>query len=82
MPQGDRTPEESEAFGRMLANINLLFLGSSVLILLDMSYSSRLCAARDRTRSSLRDLEPQTPSHAGGWVLEPLSPPPLSPSPA
>jgi len=41
MPQGDRTPEESEAFGRMLANINLLFLGSSVLILLDMSYSSR-----------------------------------------
>jgi len=41
MPQGERTDEEKAAFGRMLGNINLLFLGASVLILLDMSYSSR-----------------------------------------
>ena len=41
MPQGERTKEEKEAFTRMLSNINLLFLGASVLILLDMSYSSR-----------------------------------------
>ena len=41
MPQGKRTEAEKVAFGRMLNNINLLFLGASVLILLDMSYSSR-----------------------------------------
>uniref|UniRef100_A0A6T8Z4W3 Heterokaryon incompatibility domain-containing protein n=1 Tax=Haptolina ericina TaxID=156174 RepID=A0A6T8Z4W3_9EUKA len=41
MPQGERTKEEQEAFNLMLGNINLLFLGASVLILLDMSYCSR-----------------------------------------
>jgi hypothetical protein len=38
MPQGSkRTEKEDEAFGRMLSNINLLFLGASVFILCDMS---------------------------------------------
>ena len=41
MPQGKRTEAEKVAFGRMLNNINLLFLGASIFILLDMSYSSR-----------------------------------------
>ena len=49
MPQGDeRTPAEKSAFGRMLANVNLLFLGSSVLILLDMSYASRFWVRFER----------------------------------
>ena len=41
MPQGKRTPAEQAAFNLMLSNINLLFLGAAVLILLDMSYMSR-----------------------------------------
>ena len=41
MPQGKRTPTEQAAFDLMLSNINLLFLGAAVLILLDMSYMSR-----------------------------------------
>jgi hypothetical protein len=40
-PQGERTPQQQELFSLTLANINFLFLGASVLILLDMSYMSR-----------------------------------------
>lgn len=42
MPQGkDCTREERADFKRMLQNINLIFLGMSVLIFLDLSYISR-----------------------------------------
>jgi len=42
LPQGeDKTPAEKAEFGQQLPNINLLYLGCSVLILLDRSYSSR-----------------------------------------
>ena len=41
LPQGDLTPEEKAEFVRMLREINLLYLGSTVLILLDLSYLSR-----------------------------------------
>lgn len=41
MPQGDRTPRETVEFQHMLAHVNLLYLGMSVLILLDLSYISR-----------------------------------------
>ena len=40
-PQGERTPQEKEIFSLTLENMNFLFLGASVLILLDMSYMSR-----------------------------------------
>lgn len=36
-----RTPEELNMFKRMLPNVNLLYLGCSVLILMDISYLSR-----------------------------------------
>lgn len=35
MPQGERTLEEEEEFLRMLKDINLLYLGCSVLIIVD-----------------------------------------------
>ena len=41
MPQGKRTPAEKVAFKHMLSNINLLYLGCHVLVLLDLSYMSR-----------------------------------------
>ena len=42
MPQGHaRTECEQQAFGYMLRNINLLYLGCSVLVLTDRSYLSR-----------------------------------------
>ena len=41
MPQGKRSPEDEAGFRAMLANVNLLYLGMSVLILLDLSYLSR-----------------------------------------
>mmetsp|Transcript_28045 Transcript_28045/g.94207 ORF Transcript_28045/g.94207 Transcript_28045/m.94207 type:complete len:913 (+) Transcript_28045:106-2844(+) len=42
MPQGeDKTPLEKVDFKRMLMNVNLLYLGSSVLILQELSYMSR-----------------------------------------
>lgn len=41
MPQGERTPAELVEFKHMLSNVNLLYLGMSVLILLDLSYMSR-----------------------------------------
>ena len=42
MPQGkERTPPEVADFQRMLKQINFLYLGARVLILLDLSYLSR-----------------------------------------
>ena len=42
MPQGkERTPAEKVAFGWMLKNVNLLYIGSAVLLLVDNSYTSR-----------------------------------------
>lgn len=41
MPQGERTPAEQVAFKHMLTHVNLLYLGLSVLVLLDLSYMSR-----------------------------------------
>ena len=41
MPQGQRTAEEQNAFKRMLYHMDLLFMGCSVLALVDISYSSR-----------------------------------------
>ena len=41
MPQGDRTPEEQADFKIMLTNVNMVFLGMRVLLLLDMTYMSR-----------------------------------------
>lgn len=41
MPQGDRSPAEKAQFLWMLENVNSLYLGCCVLILLDLSYLSR-----------------------------------------
>ena len=41
MPQGQRTAAEQAEFDSMLPHINLLYLGASVLVILDMSYMSR-----------------------------------------
>ena len=41
MPQGEKTEVERVETATMLPNINLLYLGCSVLILLDLSYLSR-----------------------------------------
>lgn len=41
MPQGERTPAENVWFKWMLANVNLLYLGAKVLLLVDVSYLSR-----------------------------------------
>ena len=46
LPQGQRTPDEMVELGRMLLEVNLLYLAASILILLDLSNQSRLCAAR------------------------------------
>eukprot|EP00966_Prymnesium_polylepis_P165325 3821920-Prymnesium_polylepis.1 len=42
MPQGkNKTAEESASFKEMLTNVNVLYLSTQVLILLDISYTSR-----------------------------------------
>ena len=41
MPQGNRLVEEVIEFNHMLKHANLLYLGTRVLILLDLSYVSR-----------------------------------------
>ena len=40
-PKGSRSAEDAAAFKRMLKEVNRLYLGTTVLILLDMSYVSR-----------------------------------------
>ena len=41
LAQGKRTPTDKAEFQRMLANINMLYLGATVLIQLDRSYLQR-----------------------------------------
>jgi hypothetical protein len=41
LPQGDRTAEDKAEFYSMLPNVNLLYVGASVLILLDRTYNAR-----------------------------------------
>jgi hypothetical protein len=41
MPQGERTPQQHDIFSLTLSNMDFLFIGASVLILLDNSYMSR-----------------------------------------
>ena len=41
MPQGQRTPDEQRAFSTMLANVNWLYLGCYVLVLMERSFLSR-----------------------------------------
>ena len=40
-PKGSRTAEDKDDFKRMLSEVNMLYLGTTVLILLDLSYVSR-----------------------------------------
>ena len=61
MPQGERTEGEKVEFDWMLQNVNLLYLGMRVLVLLDLSYLSRfwvcvpamLCANSPHTLHSM-----------------------------
>ena len=41
MPQRPRSPEDDDEFAEMLSNVNVIYIGMQVLILLDMSYMSR-----------------------------------------
>ena len=41
MPQGERNEQKKQDFLRMLRQVNLLYLGCHVLVLLDLSYLSR-----------------------------------------
>ena len=41
MPQGERTEKQKAEFDMVLPNINLLYLGATVLVLLDLSHSPR-----------------------------------------
>ena len=41
MPQGDRNESEKREFEMMLPCINILYLGASCLLLVDLSYRSR-----------------------------------------
>ena len=47
-PEGSRSAEDTESFKTMLGNVNMLFLGTSVLVLLDLSYVSRFWVSVDR----------------------------------
>ena len=63
MPQEDkdagvtRTAEEQVEFKEMLSMVNLLYLGASVLILLDMSYLSRFWTCYEAWLSMQRATE-------------------------
>ena len=41
LAQGDRKPADKAAFQWQLSNVNMLYLGCSVLLLIDISYLSR-----------------------------------------
>lgn len=69
MPQGrvsflggssKRTDAEAHEFKHMLRNVNLLYLGCSVLVLIDLSYVSRfwVCVQRPELGTSGRDPVP------------------------
>ena len=59
MPQGTRTAAEKVMFDWMLANVNLLYVGLNVLILLDLTYMSRFC----KSRSHPLDFDLATDEH-------------------
>ena len=40
-PKGSRSADDTKSFSTMLSNVNMLFLGTSVLVMLDLSYVSR-----------------------------------------
>ena len=61
MPQGRKLPHEQLEFKRMLPNINLLYLGCSVLILMDRTY---LGCATKRGRIHLLFPSPYMEEHA------------------
>ena len=56
LPQGeDRTAAQKVEFQRMLPNINLLYLGCRVLVLMDRTYMSRFWTSFEvRVRSQAR----------------------------
>ena len=62
MPQGTRTAAEKVMFDWMLANVNLLYVGLNVLILLDLSTLSRFWTQFEAWLSmqmaTVRGLEP------------------------
>ena len=60
IPEGLRSAEDTASFKTMLKEINMLFLGTQVLILLDLSYVSRFWVRITRTNHA----HPQNPSGA------------------
>ena len=46
MPQGERNEQEQQDFLRMLRQVNLLYLGCHVLVIMDRSYLSRFWVRR------------------------------------
>ena len=62
LPQGKRSDHEEAEFKRQLPSINRLYLGASVLILLDISYKSRFWCAYESwlsmQQASADGLEP------------------------
>ena len=73
MPQGKRTPAETEQFRWMLQNANVLYLGARVLILLDLSYLSRLCV-RQRAACANAQRAPTRSVRAHSLFLVALRP--------
>ena len=58
-PRGSRSAEDTAEFERMLREVNRLYLGASVLILLDLSYVSRFWTqASDRSSPHRDDYTP------------------------
>ena len=55
MPQGERNEQEQQDFLRMLRQVNLLYLGCHVLVLLDLSYLSRFWVCGTRTPNRFRE---------------------------
>ena len=87
MPQGSKKSVERFEFDEMLHNVNWLFLGARVLILLDLSYLSRFWTqARARaptdqpsaTMAATTLQAPLSPQCECEW-LRPLCKPPMSP---
>ena len=65
MPQGERSPTDAVAFKRMLPRINMLYLGCSVLLIVDNTYVGRFwtqfeawLAMRSCTPDGLRSTAP------------------------
>ena len=60
MPQGERSGGEKLEFDTMLRNVNLLYLGCSVLALVDLSYMSRFWTQFEGGRRGLQTSDPPT----------------------